>query len=71
MKYGEYKQFFGLSCQQDMINARLKFAKYYLQNSDMNIGSLAGFCGYENELHFMRQFKKFTGLTPSEYRRRG
>lgn len=66
-----YKQFFGLSCQQDMINARLKFAKYYLLNSNMSIGSLAGFCGYENELHFMRQFKKFTGLTPSEYRHRG
>lgn len=65
-----YKQFFGISCQQDMINARLKLAKYYLTNSNMNISSLAGFCGYENELHFMRQFKKFTGITPSDYRKR-
>lgn len=65
-----YKEFFGLSCQQDMINARLTFAKYYLANSNMAVASLAGFCGYENELHFMRQFKKFTGMTPGEYRHR-
>lgn len=63
-----YKQFFGLSCQQDIINARLKLAKYYLINSNMGISSLASFCGYESDLHFMRQFKKFIGITPSEYR---
>lgn len=34
----------------------------------MSIRSLADFCGYENELHFMRQFKKFVGMTPSQYR---
>lgn len=66
-----YKQFFGISCQQDMITARLKLAKYYLTNSEMSISSLAGFCGYENDLHFMRQFKKFIGMTPSDYRRLG
>lgn len=65
-----YKQFFGCSCQTDIINARLKLAKYYLSNSEMNIREIAGFCGYENELHFMRQFKKSTGITPTEYRNR-
>ena len=34
----------------------------------MTVQALAAFCGYENELHFMRQFKKCTGLTPSGYR---
>lgn len=65
-----YKQFFGISCTQDIINARLKLARYYLCNSNMSISCLADFCGYGNDLHFMRQFKKFTGMTPSEYRRR-
>lgn len=64
-----YKDFFGCSCQQDMINARIKLAKYYLVNSEMSIRGLAEFCGYENELHFMRQFKKMVGKTPSEYRK--
>lgn len=63
-----YRQFFGISCSQDMIHARLKLARYYLSNSNMSISGLADFCGYECDLHFMRQFKKFTGMTPSEYR---
>ncbi|MCR5716388.1 MAG: AraC family transcriptional regulator [Lachnospiraceae bacterium] len=64
-----YKQFFGCSCQQDMINARLTQAKYYLTQSEMSIRAISAVCGYENELHFMRQFKKFEGVTPSEYRK--
>lgn len=63
-----YKQFFGMTCIQDIINARIKQAKLYLCISEMSISSLALFCGYENELHFMRQFKKLTGMTPSQYR---
>ena len=63
-----YKQMFGISCMQDVIAARLKNAKFYLRTSDMSIQSLAEFCGYENELHFMRQFKKQEGMTPTQYR---
>ena len=65
-----YKQFFGCSCQQDIISARLELAKYYLKGSNMSIRSLSDFCGYDNELHFMRQFKKFVGMTPTEYRQK-
>ncbi len=64
-----YKQFFSCSCQQDIIKARLELAKYYLTGSEICIHALADFCGYENELHFMRQFKKFVGMTPTEYRK--
>lgn len=64
-----YKQFFHCSCQQDIIYARLELAKFYLSTTEMNIKSLSEFCGYENELHFMRQFKKFEGITPSDYRK--
>lgn len=63
-----YKNFFGVTCIQDVINARVKQAQLYLCISDMSISSLALFCGYESELHFMRQFKKLTGMTPSQYR---
>lgn len=63
-----YKKFFHCSCSQDIIQARLELAKYQLQNSEISIRELSAFCGYNSELHFMRQFKKFVGKTPSEYR---
>ena len=63
-----YKQFFGTTCIQDIIQARIKHAQLYLCISEMSVSSLASFCGYDNELHFMRQFKKLTGMTPSQYR---
>ena len=64
-----YKQFFDTTCIQDIIRARIKYAQLYLCISEMSISSLAAFCGYDNELHFMRQFKKGTGMTPSQYRK--
>lgn len=63
-----YKDFFHCSCQQDIITARLNLAKYYLSTSDMGIREISDFCGYENDLNFMRQFKKFVGVTPTSYR---
>lgn len=64
-----YKDLFGVSCMQDVIQARLKLSKFYLDTTDMSIQSISEICGYENELHFMRQFKKFEGMTPSQYRK--
>lgn len=63
-----YKTFFHVSCTQDMIAARIQYAKHWLRTTEMSIHSLAAFCGYDNELHFMRQFKKQTNMTPSQYR---
>ena len=64
-----YKRFFGCSCQHDIILARIALARFYLTSTDMSIYQLSLFCGYETDLHFMRQFKKHTGTTPSAYRR--
>ena len=63
-----YKELFGIPCMQDVIAARLENAKFYLNTTNMSIQSLADFCGYDNALHFMRQFKKQEGLTPTQYR---
>ncbi|BCJ93215.1 hypothetical protein acsn021_07840 [Anaerocolumna cellulosilytica] len=63
-----YKHFFKISCIQEVIQARILRAKFYLKTTDMSIRVIAELCGYDNELHFMRQFKKFEGITPSQYR---
>lgn len=63
-----YKEFFNIACISDVIASRIEFAKYNLMNTNFSIKYIAHICGYDNEVHFMRQFKKQVGITPSEYR---
>lgn len=63
-----YKEYFGVSCMNDLIQARVESSKFYLRTSDLPVDAVARCCGYESELHYMRQFKKITGLTPTQYR---
>lgn len=53
---------------KDLIQARIESSKFYLRTSDLPVEAVAHCCGYESELHYMRQFKKMTGLTPTQYR---
>lgn len=63
-----YKDTFQISCMNDVINARIEQAKFYLLQSVLSISAIAENCGYESEIHFSRQFKKVTGMSPREYR---
>lgn len=64
-----YKNMFGISCMDDVIANRIRFAKDQLANSHKSIGEIAELCGYNNVEHFCRQFRKLSGHTPSAYRR--
>ncbi|MBQ8687930.1 MAG: helix-turn-helix transcriptional regulator [Ruminococcus sp.] len=63
-----YKKIFGVSVMQDIMNSRVSYAKQLLSESGLSIRRIAEKCGYTSEYSFMRQFKKQTGKTPSEYR---
>lgn len=64
-----YREYFGVPCMTDLIHARIDYSCYLLKTTDLPVRRVAELCGYENETHFMRQFKKFMGLTPGQYRR--
>lgn len=64
-----YSDCFNISFQQDLINMRIERAKHFLINSDMSMTQIAQMCGYNNEVHFYRQFKKITNLTPTKYKK--
>lgn len=66
-----YKELFGCSVVTDIINSRLEYAKYLLGSSSLSVSAISKMCGYENDTHFMRQFKRFVGITPSQFRSRG
>jgi AraC-type DNA-binding domain-containing proteins len=64
-----YKDTFFISCMSEVIESRITYAKELLIESNLSISEVSNLCGYQNEVHFMKQFKKLTTLTPTEYRR--
>lgn len=63
-----YSDYFGVSCYEDLLNARMKSGREFLINSEMSVREIANLCGYESDTCFMRCFKKREGMTPTEYR---
>ena len=64
-----YRELFGVSCMTDVISGKIEKAKEILSETSCTVSQVAAMCGYENEEHFMRQFKKIVGVTPSKYRK--
>lgn len=64
-----YKSFYGISPVSDLIRARMNSAKNMLLYSERRIEEIAVLLGYHNVTHFIRQFKKENGVSPSAYRK--
>ena len=64
-----YRETFGVSCIADVINSKIEKAKEILSETACTVSQVAAMCGYDNEEHFMRQFKKATGVTPTGFRK--
>ncbi len=66
--YSVYRSFFGNSPIDDLIRARIDAAKNALCFGDQSVTAIADSLGYKNLTHFMRQFRRATGLTPKSFR---
>ena len=64
-----YKNFYGISPMSDLIRARMNSAKNMLLYSERRIDEIAELLGYQNITHFIRQFKKENGMSPSAFRK--
>ena len=51
-----------------MAELRKEFATAYLDNQNLTITEIAFLLGYSEQSAFFRAFKKWTGLTPNQYR---
>lgn len=68
--FGRYfKKQTGETLQDYIINYKLRLIEARLQNSDMRISEIAYELNFTDESHLNRTFKKFRGMSPSEYRR--
>ncbi|QUI21220.1 helix-turn-helix transcriptional regulator [Vallitalea pronyensis] len=65
----KFKKICGQSPQKYLTCIRIEKAKKMLVESDVQISDIAYVIGYKNPLYFSKTFKRYTGKTPSEYRR--
>lgn len=63
-----YKEQFGTSIINDVIQSRIDHARYLLSSTDLSVIKIGEMCGYTCTSHFFRQFKLRMKVTPSEYR---
>ena len=64
-----YKSFFGISITADVQYSRIEYAKHLLSSTNLTVYNVSSACGYPNDVHFMRIFKRTTGITPGQYRK--
>lgn len=60
---------FGTSPCAYLMNLRLSHAKTLLAADELSIGAVAAACGYSDVYAFSAAFKKYTGISPSAYRK--
>ena len=68
--YSIYKSIYNTSPTSDLIGARIDRAKNMLEFGSRSVEEIADTLGYENTTHFIRQFKKATGVSPSAFRKK-
>lgn len=63
-----FKDSMGCPPQEFLIRLRLAHAADLMKGTRKSIGDIAARCGYPNQLHFSRAFKKRYGVSPREWR---
>ena len=63
------KRVFGLTTGQWVLKTRISHASRVLTDTDMPVAEIALEAGYADQSAFTRQFRRSTGLSPTEYRR--
>jgi AraC-like DNA-binding protein len=65
-----FRQHVGVPPMHYHLRLKMETARYLLDTTGEPVREIAGRLAFWDEFHFSRTFKKLTGLSPSEYRRR-
>ena len=65
-----YKNKKGINLFDDILNRRVEAAKEYLRTTDMRTYEISEAVGVEDAGYFSKMFKKITGVSPKEFRKR-
>lgn len=64
-----FKKLTGQTIIRYQVQRRMKYACTLLTSTDYSILQICSLTGYDSLSHFLDNFKKFTGYTPSHYRK--
>ncbi|MBX7127547.1 MAG: AraC family transcriptional regulator [Cyclobacteriaceae bacterium] len=69
--FRKFKEMYGISPGDYIVQERIRWAKEYLKNPYASITDVCFRSGFQNLHHFIRTFRRVTGVTPSAFRERG
>jgi AraC-like DNA-binding protein/mannose-6-phosphate isomerase-like protein (cupin superfamily) len=64
-----FQKVYKMSPRKYLSELKLQEAKILMQQPDVSLKEIANRLGYKNLSHFSRQFKRWTGLSPTEFRK--
>ncbi|RCX09914.1 two-component system response regulator YesN [Anaerobacterium chartisolvens] len=65
-----FKKETGMAVSEYLQQERLKVAQDLLSRTNMPVSNVAAHVGYSNFSHFSRMFRKYTGLSPVDFRKK-
>lgn len=65
-----FKEAYGVTLIKYITEKRINLACELLLTTDLSVSSIAYSCGFADELHFMKTFKRAKGLTALQYKNR-
>ncbi|MBM7655548.1 AraC family transcriptional regulator [Neobacillus cucumis] len=65
-----FQKIYQMSPRKYLSGLKLQESKILLQQPEISLKEIANRLGYKNLSHFSRQFKRWTGLNPSEFRKK-
>ena len=68
--FKQFKLATGKSVMDYFINLKINYAKELLGENDLTVKEIAEKLAFDTPNYFTKTFKKFTGLTPTEYKKR-
>jgi AraC-like DNA-binding protein len=64
-----FRQTYGMTVIKYVIKKRIDYACELLISTDLSIQSIAFSCGFTDEIHFMKTFKREVGISALKYRK--
>ena len=63
-----FRKMTGVTPMAYLMQLRVETAAEFLLNTDLRINEIADCCGFNHSSHFIQVFRKYHGLTPSQFR---